>query len=331
MMYEATIREYPSPTTDASPPNPWQRLRRRFSARRDLDRMIRDFMDEASSASTRAEIHSILVRRARELTGALRIEWRPVGGPRRVCETAGARNARGSRQARIPVTYREKPIGWLTLTLPGRRLPQRRIEALAAIASVAALAERLVASRRELERSLASVGPDAVQPTLMPFLRQLILLARRRREPLSLLAIGIGEDRGIGDLLGDRSVGDAIAGVADCAASRLRESDLILRYDEGTLIAILPNAGARDVPSITDSLMRPPAERPASSPMAAAPEFSIGASIFPDDASEPDLLVDAALNALARARSRGSGAVALADEGPIRGPEAIGMVATSTS
>ena len=246
-----------------------------------------------AEAATREEIHDALLAEVQERTGAERVLIQPRCGPRRIRTTARAdgRDDQGDGLT-LPVQFRGERFG--TLAIPGpraRKLPAATVEQLALLCELAAAAERALIAERSL-RCSDPAGSGRIHPPglLLPFLRQLVSLARRRREPVSVLAIG--------------AIREAVDPLVGVVLEVVRESDLLVREGERTLIAVLPNASAVHAPQIAEAVLRAVAED--EGPAATlADRLSIGVAVFPDAVRDGVGLLDLALGSLREAQRLG--------------------------
>ena len=280
-----------------APRSPFGRLRmRRGRPATSLD-LISQAIEAISEARTREEVQDHLLDAAFELTRAVRAEVRSINGRSRAVVAESAQRVSSNPDVVVPIHYRDEQIGRLILTLgDGDRLDPTVIEHLHYLCSVAALSDRLIGRERHLQVSHVAARTLDANPgvLLLPFLRQLLLLARRRREPLTLLTIGAVEGRPTTVGEGDTAFGAMV----EVVARTLRTSDLLVSNDDGVLIAVLPNSSALNAPVVAEAILQ------AVTGDSASPEVAIGIATFPEDAREADLLLDAGLEALRNARSR---------------------------
>lgn len=251
------------------------------------------FHRRLAEAATREEIHDALLAEVQERTGAERVLIQPRSGPRRIRTTANAdgRDDEGDGLT-LPVQFRGERFGALAIPGPrARKLPGGTVEQLTLFCELAAAAERALIGERSL-RCSDPVGSGQIHPPglLLPFLRQIVLLARRRREPVSVLAIG--------------AVHEAVDPLVGVVLDVIRESDLVVREGDRTLIAVLPNASAVHAPQIAEAILLAVAEDegPAAS---LADRLSIGVAVFPDAVRDGVGLLDLALGSLREAHRLG--------------------------
>ncbi|RUL88478.1 nucleotidyl cyclase domain-containing protein [Tautonia sociabilis] len=265
-------------------------------------RSLSRFLSRVGSASRREEVHELFLRTAMELTGARRVELRPVGGARRILVTPSGGAFAPGEGFTMPVRYRGEELGSLTVwTRTGRRPRPSQVESLESLCAIAAIVDRLLGREPMLKLS-APPSPSAdgrPRAMLLPFLRQLILLSRRRREPLTVFALGLDRPIGTPGEILSRAVDGASDPVLGAILDSIRESDLVVQDDPRTLIVVLPNASAVNAPLIAESVLRA-ADEAAENDCREGP--CIGVSCFPDDSREADVLIDVALEALRRAR-----------------------------
>ncbi|WP_152050190.1 diguanylate cyclase [Tautonia marina] len=271
------------------------------------------FLEAVGASTQRDEVHTLLLRSAQALTGAPRVEIRPVGGPNRVLQSRSLFGQASESPLQFPIRYRSDLLGTLLVSpFQGRRIPSSVRTDLESLCAIAAIGDRLLGRERHLRLSIPADPGLVLHPNifLLPHLRQLVLLARRRREPLGVLAIGLPDQL-------DES-GSASQSIPDTASDRilhavmgtLRESDLVVQHDERTLIAVLPNASTDNTTVIAETVARSILE------VTDWDEFTrvaIGAACSPDDAREADVLLDVVMDALRRAREEGLGQIVIAD------------------
>jgi diguanylate cyclase (GGDEF)-like protein len=149
---------------------------------------------------------------------------------------------------------------------------------------------------------------------LTSFLSYALALSERRREPLSLLYIGIDRLAAIRNLHGVEYADDAVRRVAKVVAGSLRTSDLIARLDDGRLVAVLPGANRDNSLLVAESLRTAVSTNCGATMDVPLLTASIGVASFPDDADDAVGLRSAAAAALADARSYGHNRVVAAGE-----------------
>ncbi|WP_169976605.1 nucleotidyl cyclase domain-containing protein [Tautonia rosea] len=213
----------------------------------------------------------------------------------------------------VPIRYRNELLGTLLISpIQGRRIPPSTRTDLETLCAIAAIGDRLLGRERLLRISLPGAGEPALKPNslLIPYLRQLILLARRRREPLGVLAIGLPkliENPGNASTTQPESESTL---VINSVVRTLRESDLVVQHNERTLIAVLPNASSDNTALIAEAVARSILEVTGWNECC---QIAIGAACSPDDAQEADVLLDVAQESLRRSREEGLGQIVVAD------------------
>lgn len=283
----------------------------RFSSR--SAKVVSRFLESVENATQRDEVHNLLLRAAQELTGAIRVEIRPVGGPRRVLTSRSLFGNASAEPTAFTINYRDGLLGTLLLSpRRGRRLTPSMIAHLETLCSIAAIGDRLLGRERQLKVSLTANHEPLPRPNplLLKFLRQLVLLSRRRKEPLSVLAIGLQPGNPPKAMAQGSSAIDLIDPVAAAVMATLRESDLVVQNDDETLIAVLPNASMVNTSLVAESVARAILDVLGWSEL---PLLAIGAACYPDDAQEADVLLDVAIEALRRSREDGIGQIVIAD------------------
>lgn len=141
---------------------------------------------------------------------------------------------------------------------------------------------------------------------LEAFLNFAVAQAQRKHEPLSVLCIGV--DR-LAAIRGPRDEGepstDADRLVGWTVAATLRASDLVARFDDGRLVAVLPNARFDDALLIAETVREAidKTGRPSDSlPFLTA---KIGVVGYPEHGREPGQLIYSASKALVEAQAAG--------------------------
>ena len=159
---------------------------------------------------------------------------------------------------------------------------------------------------------------------LSPFLRYAFALSDRRREPLSLLYIGVDRLTAIRDLHGAEIADASLDRVGQATIGTLRTSDLLARLDDGRLVAVLPGASADSARAVAESIRAAVATLNPLSTTLPTLAVSIGVASYPESAGDPIALRSAAAAALTVARSKGSDQVMIA--APARSPKSMTLL-----
>ncbi|QDV33651.1 nucleotidyl cyclase domain-containing protein [Tautonia plasticadhaerens] len=276
------------------------------------DRILSAMLDGVGRSTRREEIHDLLLRAARALTGSNRVEVRPVGGPNRVLVSRSS--PAPGEPVRLPVRFRGEPLGTLLVSPRGRRpIPPATVSQLESLCAIAALADRLLGREPLLRLADPSLPESRLKPRalLLPILRQLILLARRRREPLTVLAIGLDRPASMAEAILPAGGAGSVDPSISLVLGTLRESDLVVMDDPRTLIAVLPNASNLNAPMIAESILLAAAGATDDEPTA---PLAVGVAGLSDRVREADVLLDLAQEALRRARLRPGGGILVADQ-----------------
>src|SRR5579864_7967828 len=215
----------------------------------------------------------------------------------------------------LPIELGGRPWGMLQLW-PGRRGPcwsPRVVRVLSTLGLMAASADLALRALR---------GAGAVTPLdpitglynelyLRALLAHTMYLAHRRRVPVALLCVGpdwpADAREGFDPTLSDA----ALQAVARALKETLRASDVIARFDNGTLVAILPAADTNSVPAIAEAVRNAIAEAGLISATPIPLTVSLGVASYPEYAEHAELL-RAAATALAVARAKGGNRVVIA-------------------
>jgi GGDEF domain-containing protein len=217
-------------------------------------------------------------------------------------------------EVRLPIRYRGELVGTL-LVFPRRRtLPTALVTSLESLCAIAAIGDRLLGREPMLRVADPSLPESRLRSRalLLPILRQLILLARRRREPISILAIGLDRPRSATDTIVAVEHLEAIDPAIAATLGTLRESDLVVHQDPRTLIAVLPNASLANAPIIAEAIIRAVTEAMGPDPV---PGLAVGIASLSAEVREADVLLDLALEALRRARLNAESPIIVADQG----------------
>jgi len=152
--------------------------------------------------------------------------------------------------------------------------------------------------------------PNAV--FLASFLSYALALSERRREPLSLLYIGVDRLGAIRDVHGAEFADEALRKVGRTISGTLRTSDLLARLPDGRLVAVLPGASVNDALMVAEAVRAAVAATGCLSITVSDLTASIGVASYPENAGDPIALQSVAAAALADARSKGRDHVVIA-------------------
>jgi diguanylate cyclase (GGDEF)-like protein len=144
--------------------------------------------------------------------------------------------------------------------------------------------------------------------------------AKRHREPVSLLCLGIDRLAAIQDLLGHEVAERLVQNVARTVSSLVRSSDIVARLDDNRIVVLLVRARGPSASSIAQIICRAMTEPTRNVPELPSATVSIGVAEFPTDARTAFSLLDASDDALARAQRRGQNQVVLAEARPVTAP-----------
>ena len=172
-------------------------------------------------------------------------------------------------------------------------------------------------SQEEQMRHLATHDPLtglANRALLMEQLVRSLALARRQSSHVGLMFLDLNGFKPINDRYG-HSTGDALLqAVADRLRSGIRESDTLCRQGGDEFVLLIPDAPDLDqlvalAAKIQACLMEPFQELPSGITISA----SIGVARWPEHAEDPDGLLDAADNAMYRAKASNGERIAIAE------------------
>jgi diguanylate cyclase (GGDEF)-like protein len=125
--------------------------------------------------------------------------------------------------------------------------------------------------------------------------------AVEKNVPLALMLIDVDHFKEINDEFGHPAGDDKLREVAQALRGAVRTSDVVARYGGDEFVVVAPHA-TRDTAVTLAERLRVAARSCDAS-------VSIGVAIFPDDAGQHDLLIDAADAALYRAKQAGRNCV----------------------
>jgi diguanylate cyclase (GGDEF)-like protein len=173
-----------------------------------------------------------------------------------------------------------------------------------------------VGPRADLARAIEQRDAIRDEAFLIAFLPYAVAQAKRHAESVSLLCIGTDRLAAIRDLLGEELGAAAVRRVAETVARTLRSSDVVALLDDGRIVAVLPFAAASDLPMIAEAVREAVAR--AGVPTRSMPRLtaSVGLAAYPEHALDAGALLNSALNALDRTRSRGPNQTAEAEPEP---------------
>jgi diguanylate cyclase (GGDEF)-like protein len=206
-------------------------------------------------------------------------------------------------------------VGWLAI-----RLARARTNAQAAIVSANA---EFSAGVRDIERLREQLKRQSFMDTLTELysrsffeesLRRELLRAERHSTPLSLILLDIDRLKHWNDAHG-RDAGDRVLHAVGVVLKRLfRGSDVACRYDGGHIAVLLPEAGAEATMACAERL-RETIHRVEVPHTGITPEhvtISIGIATYPQHGTTGESLLQAAEQALRRAKRDGRDRVAAA-------------------
>ena len=292
------------------------------------DPAVDEFVRIVSETRKPESLDADLIRLARQVAGpwARRVELVRDGDRKGRAAEVDRRGATTSITT-IPLRCGGRNRGILRIEIDGRRpLGPDRLRALNAMAVLAAAADpRPIAAVDERPHPTHDATTGLPNATFFDaFLSFTLAQAERRREPLSLLYVGVDRLAAIRELHGPELAGEALRKVGRAISGTLRTSDLIARLDGGRLACLLPTADASNAAMIAESLRLAVEEAGGAGPDMPVLTISIGAATYPAQAVDVASLCSAAAAALADARSLGRNRVAFApsmslrDDSPIR-------------
>jgi diguanylate cyclase (GGDEF)-like protein len=228
--------------------------------------------------------------------------------------------------AEFPLRLRGRSFGSLRVVFEGTEaLGPERYRRLTTLTVLAAAAELADVSSDSTKARSPSVAPNATHDPatgfpnaafLTPFLSYTLALSDRRREPVSLLSVGVDRLSAIRELHGHDFADMVIGKIGRIIAGTLRTSDLVARLDDGCLVAVLPGASSENALKVAESLRGAIAVHGIATTKMPLLTASIGVATYPDHAGDPVALRSSAAAALVEARACGRNCVVAASALP---------------
>jgi diguanylate cyclase (GGDEF)-like protein len=240
----------------------------------------------------------------------------------------------------LPLCFQDEVLGFLCVTSPRpHNFPPEEVQLLEGLAAQAAAAikaiqnyEELEASRERLreyaERLRESVEmqhrlarTDALtgipnRRYVEEFLAAQCARSQREGSPLAVVLTDVDEFKKVNDTLGHRSGDRVLIELAGLARSTCRSMDVVGRYGGDEFIFVLPLAGLEHAVGFAERFRsRVARKRLRLTPeVAARVTVSLGAAGFSSQRADPDTLLQAADEALYRAKALGKDQVCVAEE-----------------
>jgi diguanylate cyclase (GGDEF)-like protein len=231
---------------------------------------------------------------------------------------------RGGRPTPLSLVVATAELSRTTLRLipiPGQRWSPRSIRRLTTLCTLAAAARTALETRqRTVSRVLRphpNPDPDRRSPAptglihdegfLTEFLPHAVAQAKRNHYSLTLICMSIDRFAAIQKLLGWELAEAAIERVGTTIVRNLRASDVVARIDEGRFIIALALGPDVDARSVATMLRQVTAFMGSGSAALPVLTTSIGLASYPDDATDPLALIDAAIKAVTPAPNQGPG------------------------
>jgi diguanylate cyclase (GGDEF)-like protein len=242
--------------------------------------------------------------------------------------------------ALFPLCYGEEVLGFLTVCSPRPHdFPPEEVRLLQGFAAQAAAAIRAIQNYEELEASRERLQEYAERLresvemqhrlartdalTGIPnrryveeFLTAQCARSQREDSPLSVILTDVDNFKKVNDTLGHRSGDRTLVELAGLARSTCRAMDVVGRYGGDEFIFVLPLARLEHAAGFAERFRtRVARKRLRLTPQAAARvTVSLGAAGFSHRRADPDTLLQAADEALYRAKALGKDRVCVAEE-----------------
>lgn len=143
--------------------------------------------------------------------------------------------------------------------------------------------------------------------------------ARRHGEPVSLVCVQLDRLGAIRNLLGPEIADRLVLDLAETVASLVRSSDIVARLDDDRVVALLVRARGDGAMKVARTIGRAVAEAGLGAPRLPGASVSIGVAEYPAVARDAASLLDAADEAMCRARAEGNHTPRLAMARPAGG------------
>jgi diguanylate cyclase (GGDEF)-like protein len=176
-----------------------------------------------------------------------------------------------------------------------------------------------ITDRKLAEAELLQLKNQAVQASLhdqltglpnrillQDHLKQGLARCRRDRTRMALIMVDIDNFKTINDSQGHLVGDEVLVLVGQCLRETLRQTDTVCRWGGDELMLLLPGLkDRRCLPAICDKLEAALQQRISASPLRVPVSLSLGYAVFPDDAEDPDRLIQQADYALYQAKAEG--------------------------
>ncbi len=242
--------------------------------------------------------------------------------------------------ALFPLSFGDEVLGFLTVCSPRPHdFPPHEVELLQGLAAQAAAAIKAIQNYEELEGSREQLQEYAERLresmemqhrlartdalTSIPnrryveeFLTAQCARSQREGSPLSVILADADNFKDVNDTMGHRSGDWVLIELAGLARSTCRAMDVVGRYGGDEFIFVLPLADAEHAAGVAERFRN----RVARKPMRVAPKtvarvtVSLGVAEFGGERVEPETLLQAADEALYRAKAQGKNQVCIAAE-----------------
>jgi diguanylate cyclase (GGDEF)-like protein len=240
----------------------------------------------------------------------------------------------------LPLCFQDEVLGFLSVTSPRPHdLPPEEVQLLEGLAAQAAAAIKAIQNYEELETSREQLREYAERLresmemqhrlartdalTGIPnrryveeFLSAQCARSQREASPLAVVLTDVDNFKKVNDTLGHRSGDRVLVELAGLARSTCRAMDVVGRYGGDEFIFVLPLASLEHAAGFAERFRtRVARKRLRLSPHAAARvTVSLGTAEFSSRRANPDTLLQAADEALYRAKALGKDQVCVAEE-----------------
>jgi diguanylate cyclase (GGDEF)-like protein len=310
-----------------------------------FEQALLGFMSDMAGSTNPDAIEAALVRLARRIAPAGRIERIPARGEWAECDGGADALASTGDAGRDEPNFVECPVrcgaadhGFFRAYLSGssarraaRTTMQQRFDMACTLAACA-----LESARRHAEWGYGHMEDgepserlqgDADAKARAPqqrrgvvrdatFLNAVLPFAleqsRRHGEPVSLVCVKLDRLGAIRDLLGSPLADRLVHELGEIVGSLVRASDLVARLDDDRIVALLVRARGEGAMKVARSIGRAVADAGLGSPRLPGTSVSIGVAEFPAVARDAASLLDAADEAMSMARVSGSDSPILA-------------------
>lgn len=245
------------------------------------------------------------------------------------CSHYGSASIAAGSQLCLPLSAQGEMIGILTLEPGTDRGAPRAVLGADQIELATTLGEQLALALSNVKLKEALKRQSIIDPLTGLFnrrymdetLQRELSRAKRKDCALSIVMLDIDHFKSVNDRYGHEAGDSVLRAVADRLKKNVRESDLVCRYGGEEILILMPECAQSDACARAERLrdaIRATEFRHAGSAIDRV-TASFGVASYPDDALEPDSLVEFADQAMYQAKAAGRDRVVRAGAAPAPG------------